>query len=365
MKKILLSILLIFTICLTGCGKKGESYVLDELTKKIDKAKSYYAEGQMELMNNEDIYTYDVKVSYKEGDYYKVELTNTANNHEQVILRNDEGVYVVTPSLNKSFKFQSDWPYNNSQAYLLTSLLDDINNDENKTFEETKDGYIYTVAVNYPNNQKLVKQKIYIDKDININKVEVLDTNDNVQIKMNFDNIDLKSEFKDDYFDLDTLITEKQGSNNVENNNTNNNTNNDNNSNTNNNSNTDNSNTEKTKETATIEDIIYPMYLPTNTYLTNQEKVDKEDGQRLILTFDGDSSFMLIEETVSMPDEHQIIPTYGDLELLSDTIAVVNDNSVNWISNGIEYYVISDVMAKNELLEVARSISVIPVSAGK
>ena len=347
MKKILLSILLIFTLCLTGCmGKKDQNYVMDELTKKIEKAKSYYVEGTMELMNNEDIYEYDVKVSYKQGDFYKVDLTNTSNNHEQVILRNEEGVYVVTPSLNKSFKFQSDWPYNNSQSYLLTSLLDDLNNDETKTFEEVENGYIFTTIVNYPNNQKLVKQKIYIDKNINVEKVEVLDTNNNVQIKMVFDKIDLKSEFKEEYFDLDTLITEKEEYDSEAEN-----------------------NTEKpkeenveTKETATIEDIIYPMYLPANTYLTNQEKVNKEDGQRLILTFDGDSSFMLIEETVSMSDEHQIIPTYGDLELLSDTIAVVNDNSVNWVSNGIEYYVISDVMAKNELLEVARSISVIPVS---
>lgn len=347
MKKILLSILLIFTLCLTGCmGKKDQNYVMDELTKKIEKAKSYYVEGTMELMNNEDIYEYDVKVSYKQGDFYKVDLTNTSNNHEQVILRNEEGVYVVTPSLNKSFKFQSDWPYNNSQSYLLTSLLDDLSNDETKTFEEVEDGYIFTTIVNYPNNQKLVKQKIYIDKNINVEKVEVLDTNNNVQIKMVFDKIDLKSEFKEEYFDLDTLITEKEEDN----------------SNTENKTEKPSEENNETKETATIEDIIYPMYLPANTYLTNQEKVDKEDGQRLILTFDGDSSFMLIEETVSMSDEHQIIPTYGDLELLSDTIAVVNDNSVNWVSNGIEYYVISDVMAKNELLEVARSISVIPVS---
>ena len=42
---------------------------------------------------------------------------------------------------------------------------------------------------------------------------------------------------------------------------------------------------------------------------SNQEKVDKEDGQRLILTFDGDSSFMLIEETISTTPDHQIIPT--------------------------------------------------------
>ena len=35
-------------------------------------------------------------------------------------------VRVLTPTLNKSFKFQSDWPYNNSQVYLLQTLLSDI-----------------------------------------------------------------------------------------------------------------------------------------------------------------------------------------------------------------------------------------------
>lgn len=55
-----------------------------------------------------------------------------ANNHEQIILRNKDGVYVVTPSLNKSFKFQSEWPYNNSQVYLLQSIVDDIKDDEGK-----------------------------------------------------------------------------------------------------------------------------------------------------------------------------------------------------------------------------------------
>ena len=27
----------------------------------------------------------------------------------QIILRNEEGVFVLTPALNKSFRFQSDW----------------------------------------------------------------------------------------------------------------------------------------------------------------------------------------------------------------------------------------------------------------
>ena len=47
-------------------------------------------------MNNEDTYTYDIDVSYQASNYYKVKLVNTTNNHEQVILKNDDGVYVET-----------------------------------------------------------------------------------------------------------------------------------------------------------------------------------------------------------------------------------------------------------------------------
>ena len=133
MKKIFLCLILV-CLFLTGCGKKSEKVVLENFHDKVMESDAYYLTGNMELVNNEDIYTYSVMVSYKEDDYYKVELTNVINDHKQIILRNDEGVYVVTPSLNKSFKFQSDWPYNNSQVYLLSSLLDDISLDEDRKF---------------------------------------------------------------------------------------------------------------------------------------------------------------------------------------------------------------------------------------
>ena len=104
------------------------------------------------------------------------------------------------------------------------------------------------------------------------------------------------------------------------------------------------------------------MYIPANTYLSNKEKVSKDNGERLILTFDGENPFMLIEETVTYEKEHLIVPTYGELELMASTVAIVNDNSVNWIDNNIEYYVVSDKLSKQELLDIARSISVLPVS---
>lgn len=340
MKKKILFILLVGVFLLSGCGKNSESSIIKDLEKKINNSKSYYIEGTLEIVNNEDLYTYDVKVSYAKGDNYKVNLTNKVNNHEQIILRNSDGVYVVTPRINKSFKFQSDWPYNNSQVYLLSSLLDDINNDEERVFETKDNEYVFTTRVNYPNSPKLEKQKIYFNANNLPTRVEVLDKDGNVEIKMVFNKIDLKADFNDTYFDLSSILdTEVKEENNEEQQNT----------------------ETETKETATIDDIIYPMYLPTNTYLANQEKVKVDNGERLILTFAGDSSFVLVEETVSITNSPEIIPTYGEVELIGASLAVINDNSANWFSNGIEYYVVSDTMDSSEILEVAKSISVLPV----
>src|SRR5574344_49903 len=159
MKKILL-LLISVSVLLVGCGK-GSDEVLKKLNAKLDIG-SYYMEGKLEIVNNDDTYQYDVNVSYKKDDNFKVSLNNTINNHQQIILKNADGVYVLTPSLNKSFKFQSDWPYNNSQIYLLQTILKDIQNDNSRTVEQVDDGYTITTNVNYPNNKKLVKQIIIL-----------------------------------------------------------------------------------------------------------------------------------------------------------------------------------------------------------
>ena len=388
MKKFLkiFSLIVCVSVMLVGCGVKNADNIINSVSKKISKSDSYYLEGTMEIINNEDTYKYDVTVSYKKGDYYKIDLINTLNNHEQVILRNDDGVYVVTPSLNKSFKFQSDWPYNNSQVYLINSIIDDLKNDKNRTFKSKDKGYVFNSLVNYPNNKSLVKQNVYVDKNNNITSVEVVDKDGKVQISMNFDKIKFNKKFENDYFELSKLINtkedKKQGnqdnsdSSNTQNNqdNTSDSTNSSsslNNSGTTSNSssstestsdNNTNQDNVKTKETATIDDVIYPMYLPNNTTLANKEVIDTEDGQRLILTFTGENPFVLVEETISYQDEGLIIPVTGSMDFLTDVIGVVNDNSVNWDSNGIDYYIVSNTLKTEELLNIARSISVLPVS---
>ncbi len=237
-------------------------------------------------------------------------------------------VYVLTPSLNKSFKFQSEWPYNNSQSYLLQTLVNDIKNDKKVKTIEKKNEYIITTKVNYPNNNSLVKQKIYLDKKGNVKKVEVLNKENIVKIKMKFKKIDLSAKFDKKYFNLDDNMSVSSSS----------------------------------KETIKqIEDIIYPMYMPENTYLDSQETIKTDDGQRVILTFAGESPFMIVEETVSEKAENVVVPVYGDPVMMVDAIGSMTENSANWISNGVEYYAVSEVLSGEKLLEVVNSIDTIPV----
>ena len=329
MKKIIF-IFLTFMLILTGCGKYGEKDVLRDLNKKISNLKSYYIEGKMEIINNEDIYKYDVKVSYKEKDNYKVSLKNESNNHEQIILKNSDGVYVLTPSLNKSFKFESEWPYKNSQIYLLQSLLNDINNDKDIEFESNNEKYKITTTVDYPNNRALVKQNIYLDTKLNVKEVQVLNNEDVAKIKMTFETIDQNPSFNDDYFSLkqnmETTIID-----------------------------------EEVNEVLEIDDTVFPMYLPENTSLEDQNTIQLDKGERVILTFAGEKPFVLIEETASKEEELEIIPTIGEPTILTDTIGFVSENSVSWISKGMQFYIASEELSKDEMISVAKSISSIPV----
>ena len=123
---------------------------------------------------------------------------------------------------------------------------------------------------------------------------------------------------------------------------------------------TSNSTNKKDATTSILEESVYPMYLPSGTYLSDEESVSKDDGNRVILTFAGESPFILVEEAVSKSDEMEIIPVYGEPTIILDSVAALSDSSVNFISNGIEYYIASESLTKQQILQVAESISTFP-----
>lgn len=101
MKKIFLVIALIAALCLTGCGNLKDKEIKDSFLKDVEGLKSYYMEGTLKLTNNDDTYEYNIEVNYKKDNKYKVSMKNKANDYEQIILKNDDGVYVQTHKSTK------------------------------------------------------------------------------------------------------------------------------------------------------------------------------------------------------------------------------------------------------------------------
>lgn len=360
MKKIAI-LSLVFMLILTGCGKKKPEDLVGKFEKSISNAKSYVLKGNMEILSNEETFTYSLEAEHLKDNYYKVTLVNQTNNHEQIILKNKDGVYVVTPALNKSFKFQSEWPENSSQSYILSSILKDIKNDKEMTIEEKDKGYVIKSKVNYPNNKELTYQKVYFDKNMNLESIEVYDSENIVNIKVMFSSINLKGGLEEEDFALEKLIDVNKQNEDKKDNQSNKNENKDNNLNNENKDNNTNkaecTNEECDKKTSNILDsVIYPLYIPSQTYLSNSEKVDTDDGNRVILTFAGDKNFVLIEEVASIANEFEIIPVYGDPVMLSDTIAAKSANSLVWTSEGLSYYLTSSDLSTEEMVTIAESL---------
>ncbi len=92
MKKYI-ALFFVLLLLVTGCGKGDNTNIKEEFIKNIEKRNSYLIKGTMSIISNEDTFSYNITAA-KSKDYYRVNLVNTINDHEQVILKSDEGVYV-------------------------------------------------------------------------------------------------------------------------------------------------------------------------------------------------------------------------------------------------------------------------------
>ena len=279
----------------------------------VIKNDKYTLTGVMDIVSNEEVYHYDVVVDYMKENNYKASLKNKDTNHEQIILKNKSGVYVVTPSLNKSFKFQSEWPSNSSQAYILSSLLKDMENDSNVLFEE---------------KDEELNQTIKFDKNMIPKEVKVFDKNGTECITFKISNVDFNTKIKEDDFLVENY-----------------------------------SNEEISEETsASIGEVVYPMYLPVGTKFKSEETVKGDNEERVILTFTGDKSFILIEEASVRPKEFEVTTTSGELVFYENVLGTLGESSLNWTMDGKDYYIIGTNLTNEELLKVASSTSVVSLS---
>lgn len=205
----MVTIMLCLAVVLAGCGigEKDAGSVVKDLDHVISKQASYSAAGRMVLHTGQQPQEYQVEVWYMPDHFYRIALTNAQKDVTQIVLRNEEGVFVLTPHLKKSFRFQSDWPENQGQVYLYQSLVKSILADKERQFTTEDKSYVFDVAANYQNGL-LSRQKIWLDKKtLAPQHVEVSDANQTVMVQVDFSKFDFDVKFDKDSFNMERNMT--------------------------------------------------------------------------------------------------------------------------------------------------------------
>ena len=93
MKKKIISLALLIFLA-TGCFKKGNEDIINSLNKKIDGIETYYIKGELEIINNEDSYLYNVEVAYQKEDKFILVPYHTINGEGLLKCIKPEKVYI-------------------------------------------------------------------------------------------------------------------------------------------------------------------------------------------------------------------------------------------------------------------------------
>lgn len=334
MKKIFAAIMVIMAMAtMVACGEKSSVDVRSALSKKVNELESYKVHVDMNVKSGESKVKYGIDVWYKAPDFYRVAMNNEKKDRSQIIVRNKDGVFVLAPAFNKSFKFQSDWPENGGQSYLYQSLAKDVIADKDAKLKTTDKGYVFETNTNYPNNKLLTVQEITFNKkNLTPIKVVIMDKDRNEMIKVNFSKMELNPSFKKGAFDVDKNMTGAQ--------------------------------LEIPKEDESEDSGFAAKYPSENIDGVTQVSDDKfqtPSGEHVVFSYEGDDkSYTLIESKTTVADEFTSVPTDGELINLGFTVGALTDHALTWSYDGIDYMLASKNLEQEELIEVATTPYISP-----
>lgn len=296
-----------------------------ECEKTMSNLTSYTMQGEMELNKGEDVKSYLLEVNYKKGeadDYYKVSLFDKNLNQEQVLLRNNEGVFVVTPSLNQIFKFEGEWPLNSPKPYLVQTMYDVMKNEEAE-ISESKEGANVISPVTYPNNKNYKRQEMSFDADAKPQLIEIFDEDNTVQLRLIFDKVEYNNTLSDDVFKTP-------------------------------------GNLESSVAAMPINNEDLPLY-PVSVFdskLVSKNVMEVNGEERHILEFVGDKNFTIVETIKSASNETQTVFMPQEMIDAIDVIGFYDGASMSSYHQNVELTVFSQDLSPEEMMSVISSMQV-------
>jgi len=330
-----LVLLLVFSLLLGGCfGQKTPEDVVSDLSGTLGKMSGYKSQAILTMQTGSTPMEYDVQVWYEKPNNYRVALTSKQRGITQIILRNGEGVFVLTPHLNKSFRFQSGWPENNGPLYLYETLTRSIIDDAERQMKMEEKQYVFEVKANYSGNRSLTKQKIWMTEDFKPTHAEIMDSSMQPLVKINFTEFVFNPSFDKDAFDKDRNMTTSSLPSIP----------------------TMGTNGQVMEQPNSQFGVIVPTYVPEGVKQGNIEPVTKNGVRTVVLNYKGAYNYKLVE---ARPTEVSVTYEQGMPVNLGFTVGVLaqtddNRRILTWELDGVEFMLAGD-LPEEEMISVAQS----------
>ncbi len=195
-----------------GCGTPSEKSVASKLethAQKLDAA-NYKSVATMTVQMGDNAESYYVETWYDSANQYRISLGDANKNIHQIIVHNANGMFVVSPSLGKVFRFNGNWAQNQGHIYLYDQILHQI--ITSKDVKMTQSGGTYAFEMNVqPATDIVSKQRIQVDsKTFNPQSVTLLDKNSHAVVTLTYKSFETNVTFKPDDFNPQTFISESK-----------------------------------------------------------------------------------------------------------------------------------------------------------
>ena len=329
-KKIVAGVLALLVLVLAGIKIfSSKSNVPTQINQIRENLSSYHMEANMEMMNHDDKRTFLVTVDYKkdsENNLFKISLFDKNINQEQIMIRNKDGVFVLTPSLNQVYTFKGDYPLNSQKPYLFHSMLQAL--DGEYDIEKMSDGYLLSFVPKYENSPTWVKEDVKLSNDFKPVWVNIYDTNNSVVCAISFTKVEFENSLTDDDFNVDVCMEKaKENSSNV-------------------------SRNENELPFIVVDNIV-------SSELSQQTSATIDGKTVYILSYTGSTNFTIIQSIIDEQKETEYLSVNATLLNCDQGLAFYNNSYLTYLYNGIKYEVYSNTLTVNEMIDIVSSLDVI------
>ncbi|MCY0887909.1 MAG: outer membrane lipoprotein carrier protein LolA [Alicyclobacillaceae bacterium] len=160
--------------CGTPMGEKSVANKLETHVKTLDQS-NYKSTATMTVQMDNGSQTYTVETWYESPDVYRIALGDANKQVHQIIVHNDQGMFIVSPSLGKVFRFNGSWAQNQGHIYLYNQLLQQIIDGKDVQFSRSSGQYNFELPVT-PASDVVARERIQLEaKTLKPQMVTLLD----------------------------------------------------------------------------------------------------------------------------------------------------------------------------------------------